>query len=72
MSDYTQNDTIEGVRSRMRSKSLISLIATDLSQSVDPVFKNIEIQDIHSDSRRVSDGSLLWRFLEIEKMVRIL
>ena len=42
----------------MRSKSSISLIATDLSQSVDPVFKNIEIHDIHSDSRRVSDGSL--------------
>ena len=58
MSDYTQNNTIEGVRSRMRSKSSISLIATDLSQSVDPVFKNIEIQDIHSDSRRVSDGDL--------------
>ena len=58
MSDYTETYTIENIRSRMRSKSSIGLITSDFDQSVDPAFKDIEIQDIHSDSRRVSEGSL--------------
>ncbi len=52
-------ESIEVVRNRMKNKkSLRSTFGDDFGGELESVLKGIEVEDIHSDSRRVGNGSL--------------
>ena len=52
-------ESIDVVRNRMKNKkSLRSTFGNDFGEELESVLDGIEVEDVHSDSRRVGNGSL--------------